>query len=355
MYAYHLQIRHGGSRLSKRVYTYLDYYAIIFSKLLVNLFLVYFAEWKYSSKRYMQSYCVIGSLNMDLVVTVERFPKPGETLTGGSFQAVPGGKGANQAVALSRLGVPVTMFGRVGNDAFGESCLAALKKEKVSTGGIYIDEESPTGTALIEVEASGENRIIVVPGANGRVGPGDIAARLPLLPAADIYLLQLEIPLESVFHVLRGRTAGKTYILDPAPAAALPRDIYSRIDYLTPNIRELEILRGGPIRNKEEAFTAAAALVRAGTPTVVVKAGEHGAYLVSANSQVHIPACPVVPVDTTGAGDTFNAAFAAALGKGLPPENSVRFANAAAALSTQKRGAQTGMPDEQSVWAFLGK
>jgi ribokinase len=247
------------------------------------------------------------------------------------------------------------MFGRVGRDSFGEQYLSILKKENVSAEGVAIDAETPTGTALIEVEASGENRIIILPGANGSLSPGDIGERLSRLPAADIYLLQMEIPHESVFRVLRGRAAGKIYILDPAPAAPLPPDIYPAIDYLTPNIHELEILSGMPARGEEEIAAAASSLVHAGARAVIVKAGEKGAYIVSGGGCLRVPACPVNAVDTTGAGDTFNAAFAAALGKNLPLEECVAFANAAAALSTQKRGAQAGMPGEEEARAFLEK
>ncbi|MDR2588311.1 MAG: ribokinase [Spirochaetales bacterium] len=301
----------------------------------------------------MKSFCIIGSINMDLVATVERFPRPGETLTATSFQVIPGGKGANQAVALSRLGAAVSIFGRVGNDSFGKTCLALLEKENVGTAGVLVDAKAPTGTALITVDTAGENHIIVTLGANKEVTPQDIEERFSHLPPADIYLLQLEIPLESVTHILRKKTAGKIYILDPAPAVPLPRGIYPLVDYLTPNLKELEILSGLPAANEKDIYSAAQSLLYAGTPCVIVKAGKQGAYIVREGPVFHVPAFPVKAVDTTGAGDTFNAAFAAALGKGLPLEKSVEFANAAAALSTQKYGAQTAMPREEEVTAFL--
>jgi ribokinase len=301
----------------------------------------------------MKTFRVAGSLNMDLVVTVDRFPHPGETITGKSFKTVLGGKGANQTVALARLGAKVSLFGRVGKDSFGDVYISALKQEGVSTEEIARDEEAPTGTALIEVDRHAENHIVIVPGANGRVMPEDIRKRFVPLPRADILLLQLEIPLESVHEILVCSSPGPVIILDPAPARELPPSIFPRVDYLTPNIRELEVLSGRKAGDKDSIQKAAEALLEKGTANIIVKAGSGGVYLAAKDRFLHIPPFPVNPVDTTGAGDTFNGAFAFALGRELPVEEAVRFANAAAALSTRHEGAQTGMPSEEQVLAFM--
>jgi ribokinase len=301
----------------------------------------------------MKTFRIAGSLNIDLVVTVDRFPRPGETISGHSFKTVLGGKGANQAVALARLGAAVSLFGRVGKDSFGDMYIGALKKEGVSTEEIARDEEAPTGTALIEVDRYAENHIVIVPGANGRVMPEDIRKRFVPLPQADILLLQLEIPLESVHEILMRRRPGPVIILDPAPARELPPSIFSRVDYLTPNTRELEILSGRKAGDKDSIQKAAAALLEKGASTIIVKTGSGGAYLAAKDRFIHIPPFPVNPVDTTGAGDTFNGAFAFALGKGLAVEGAIRFANAAAALSISHEGAQAGMPGEAQVLSFM--
>ena len=305
----------------------------------------------------MKTFRIAGSLNIDLVVTVDRFPRPGETITGHSFKTLLGGKGANQTLALARLGAKVSLFGRVGKDTFGDMYREALKKEGVSTEEIERDEEAPTGTALIEVDRHAENHIVIVPGANGRVTPEDIRNRFVPLPPADMLLLQLEIPLDSVGEILtqsRRDGAGPVIILDPAPARELPPSMFPCVDYLTPNTKELEILSGRKAGDKDSIQKAAAVLLEKGTAAVIVKAGSGGAYLAAKDRFVHVPPFPVNPVDTTGAGDTFNGAFAFALGKGLPVEEAIRFSNAAAALSTLREGAQTGMPGEEQVLSFMG-
>jgi ribokinase len=301
----------------------------------------------------MKTFRVAGSLNMDLVVTVDRFPRPGETISGHSFKTLLGGKGANQALALARLGARVSLFGRVGEDSFGDVYIEALKKEGVSTEEIARDTEAPTGTALIEVDRRAENHIVIVPGANGGVTPDDIRNRFAPLPPADILLLQLEIPLESVDEILACSSAGAVIILDPAPARELPASMFPGIDYLTPNTKELEVLSGRKAGDPDSIQKAAAALLEKGAANIIVKAGSAGAYLAAKDRFVHIPPFPVNPVDTTGAGDTFNGAFAFALGKGLAVEEAVGFANAAAALSTLHEGAQTGMPREAQVLSFM--
>jgi ribokinase len=301
----------------------------------------------------MTTFRIVGSLNMDLVVTVDRFPRPGETITGYTFKTVPGGKGANQAVALARLGAAVSLFGRAGMDSFGDAYIGVLKKEGVATGEILRDNDAPTGIALIEVDRQGENHIVVVPGTNGSVTPEDIRNRFVPLSGTDILLLQLEIPLESVNEILMNRIPGTIIILDPAPARELPASVFPCVDYLTPNTGEIEFLSGIPVRDGSSIQRAAELLLKKGTANIIVKAGSDGAYFARRDRFLHIPPYRVDSVDTTGAGDSFNGAFAFFLGKGFSPEKAIRFANAAAALSTLKEGAQSGMPTEQQVLSFM--
>ncbi len=297
----------------------------------------------------MKKLCVIGSINMDLVARVERFPSGGETVLAGSFETFPGGKGANQAVSAARLGADVLLVGKVGDDLFGGRYLDVLKAEGVRTEGVGVEGGVSTGVALIEVERSGENRIVLAVGANGSVTPSYIEGLLPLLDGCDVVLLQLEVPIDTVVEACRrGRALGKTVILDPAPVVPLPADLYRLVDYITPNEHELERLTGGAgIEGGIEE------LLRRGCRAVVVKAGGEGSYYNGGGGTIHIPAFPVEVVDTTAAGDCFNAAFATMLARGDSAREALTFANAAGALCATGMGAQGAMPTLEAVRAFM--
>jgi ribokinase len=303
----------------------------------------------------MKTICVVGSINMDLVASVDRFPRPGETLTGLHFATFPGGKGANQAVAAARLGARVRMVGRVGDDAFGAQYLARFDREGVNREAVSVSPATATGVAIIEVNAQGENHIVVVPGANGEVDAARLGALGPALESADLFLFQLEIPLAAVeFALPRLRQAGKTVLLDPAPARPLDPGLLRNVDYLTPNESELALLSGLPADRPDRIRAAALRLLEAGPRNIIAKAGRDGAYLVNRDTFLHVPGFPVQAVDTTAAGDTFNGALAAALALDLPIEEAILRANAAAALSTTVRGAQDGMPGPDAVQTLLG-
>ncbi len=303
----------------------------------------------------MKKLCVIGSLNTDLVAVVDRFPKPGETIRGRDFATYPGGKGANQAVALGKLGADVQMIGKLGDDLYGRQYLKMLEKAGVGSAGIEAEKDMASGIAVIEVEASGENRIIIIPGANGKVDCGYIDSRLDMIRSCDIFLLQLEIPLETVCHTVKLlKGLGKLVILDPAPAVALPDEIFKSLDYITPNETELEILTGRQIKNEADLKAAAGILLDRGTGTVIAKAGKRGAYLINRDSFIHSPAYDVKVVDTTAAGDSFNAGFAYALSNGLDLGECGAYANATASLSTTGKGAQGAMPALVQVMDLMG-
>ena len=303
----------------------------------------------------MQRLCVIGSLNIDLVATAEHFPQPGETVIGKEFGTYPGGKGANQAVAAGRLGAYVSMFGKVGDDLYGNEVKLNLSKNGVKAAGLGAEGGVSTGVALIEVDATGENHIIIVPGANALVDAAYIDMHMDILLKHDIFLFQLEIPLQTVIYAMRLlKEHGKTIILDPAPARTLPDEIYKYIDYITPNQTEIAILTSGNPQTEEQFKQAAIGLLHKGTANVVLKAGKNGAFIVNKNEFTHIPGFAVNAVDTTGAGDSFNAglAFGLAQGSGLPA--SVRLANAVGALSTTAKGAQGAMPSLEQVEKLIG-
>lgn len=302
----------------------------------------------------MRTAAVIGSINMDMVTVVERFPRAGETLTGKSFSTVPGGKGANQAVALGRLGVPVRMAGLVGSDAFGAEYVRHFEKNGVDTSLVGVSQGNTTGTATIEVNADGENHIVVVPGANGDCSMEWLDGVLGKLADADIFLLQHEIPLEVVFSAIRRLNAmGKTVILDPAPAAQVPEDALRSIDYITPNETELRAITPS-LPESADAAERMEYLLSQGVGCVVHKAGRDGAFIATRGGIAHVPGFPVEAVDTTAAGDTFNAGFAAWLAMGLPLPEAARMANAAAAISVTAYGAQAGMPNMDRVRKLLG-
>jgi ribokinase len=290
---------------------------------------------------------VVGSLNEDVLVRVERLPGRGETVVGGEVVLAPGGKGANQAAAAARLGRGVTMVGRVGDDAAGERQRRALADVGVDVAAVRTTPGVPTGTATIPVEdVTGENLIVVVPGANGRVSPADVA--VAAVRTAEVVLLQLEIPLDAVSAA--AATAAGIVVLTPAPPRPLPADLLDRVDVLVPNEHELTQLAGAAVRQREPAELAALGR-RVGRRAVVVTLGARGALLVPDDgSPVLLQAPPpVTPVDTTGAGDCFSGALAQALSTGRPLADAVRWAVTAAALSTTAPGARGALPDAAAV------
>ncbi len=298
----------------------------------------------------MKKIGVIGSLNMDLVATAERFPRPGETLVGKDFRTFPGGKGANQAVAVARLGADVALIGKIGDDLFGAQYRAILKKEGVRSVAVKTVAGVPTGIAVIEVNGAGENHILIIPGANGRVDRKFIDSTRTELLRRDIFLLQLEIPIPTVLHAVKLlKRHGKTVILDPAPARRIPDELIAMVDYITPNETELEILAGQRTKSSGGMRRAAEALLAKGAGTVIAKAGSRGAFIVAKDRFLHVPAYEVQVVDTTAAGDSFNAGFAVALAKEKSVEECVAFANAVAAVSVTAMGAQDGMPGMKEV------
>lgn len=300
--------------------------------------------------------CVIGSINMDLVAVVDRFPQPGETIIGRDFATYPGGKGGNQAVALGRLGADVLMVGKVGNDSFGEQYLNNLRVNGVSNDGIKIHEGISTGIAVIEVDTAGENHIVVIPGANGKVDREFIEEKWNLIINRDIFLFQLEIPLDAVLYAVKNlKEAGKLIILDPAPARELPDEIYKCIDYITPNETEIAVLTGTEIDEDGDLEKAGRKLVEKGVKHVVIKAGKRGAYLATRDDFIHVPGFGVQSVDTTAAGDSFNAGLAFALTRGDDILESIRFANAVGAISTTAKGAQSAMPSLMEVESFINQ
>ena len=297
---------------------------------------------------------VVGSANMDLVVRVDRLPLPGETILGKEFWTAPGGKGANQAVAAARLEARVTMVGHLGSDAFGDQLAAGLEREGINLCYLQRDPGVPSGVALIAVGPRGENFIIVAPGANANVGPMDVDQAGPAIDGADCLLVQLEIPQMAVERAVeRASRAGAMVVLNPAPARPLSRELLEKVDVLTPDESEAALLSGCPVGDLNQAQVAAEALLRQGVRAVVLTLGAEGALVASPDVCEHVPAFPVVPVDTTAAGDAFNAALAVALASGLSLVEAARFANAAGALATTALGAQPSLPRLADVQNLL--
>lgn len=288
---------------------------------------------------------VVGSINMDLVANTPRIPLAGETLLGQDFQTHHGGKGANQAVAVGRLGYPVSMIGRVGDDAFGTELRAGLENAGVGTAGVATSAGA-SGVAVIVVAESGENSIVVIPGANAHVTPADLDASIETIRSAGMILAQLEIPLETVLHLAAiCAREGVPLMLDPAPAAALPPELLKNVTWFTPNETEAAFFIGDPSNSTKESPEIAKSLMSKGIRGVVLKLGARGAYLASPDGvMASIQPFPVRAVDTTAAGDCFNGAFAVGLLMGKDPAESARFAAAAAAISVTRVGAQSSMP-----------
>ncbi len=297
------------------------------------------------------SIVVVGSLNMDFVAQVERLPLPGETVLGGGFRTIPGGKGANQACAAGRLGGRVRMVGRVGDDDFGEQLRGSLQAAGVDVQAVSSTDATPSGVALIIVQADGQNQIVVAGGANGCLTPSDVETTLADIEVGYL-LLQLETPLDTVEAAAAiGRRRGLTVILDPAPACVLPARLLACVDILTPNeIEALTLLgRRDSTVSLEQAPDVARALRDLGVGTAILKLGENGAFVSSATEHQHVAVPRVGVVDSTAAGDTFNGALAVALAEGKTVGEAIAFANAAASLSVTRFGAQASIPTRAEV------
>lgn len=300
---------------------------------------------------------VFGSINMDLVARTPRIPAVAETITGHEFFTAPGGKGANQAVAAARLGVPTKMVGRVGADAFGPELRQNLNAVGVDTAPVFTDATVSSGVAIIAVDDQAQNNIIIIPGANGRVGAEDVQRLEQNLSGAKALLLQLEVPLQAVTAAAQlARQHGVTVILDPAPARDLPAELYAVVDVLTPNEVEAAQLVGFAVKTPADADRAAVALLARGIKTAIIKMGAQGVFYAQASGEKgFVPAFKVEAIDTVAAGDAFNGGLAAALVEGQPLTTALRWGAAAGALSATKRGAQPSMPDRAEFEAFLQK
>jgi len=297
---------------------------------------------------------VVGSANTDMVVQTPRIPRPGETLLGGRFTLASGGKGANQAVAAARAGGHVTFICRLGRDIFGDRCLKGFQEDGLETQWIQRDAKEPSGVALIAVAKDGENSIVVAPGANGRLSRQDVLKAAPVFSTAKVVLVQLEVPMDTVQAAIQHACkAGAIVILNPAPAQPLTDSILKRVSILTPNETEAEHLTGIKVENPKTAARAAEVLRSKGVKTVIVTLGAHGVWVSAPDISTHLPGFKVQAVDTTAAGDVFNGALAVALAEGRPLREAVRFAQAAAAISVTRLGAQPSAPTQREIERFL--
>jgi ribokinase len=288
---------------------------------------------------------VVGSLNMDLVMRTPRVPVGGETLNGHDFATLPGGKGANQAVACARLGAHVAMIGRVGDDGFGRTLRDGLIADGIDVGGIKPTSATSTGVAMILVEDIGQNRIVLAAGANGALTPADIDAAAATIAGAAMLVVQLEVPMPVVQRAIAvARASGIPVLLNPAPAAPLPDDIWPQIDILVPNESEAALLAGVPVTDVASAFAAARIFRQRGAGCVLITLGKQGVAVVDDAGERHFPAQVVVAVDTTAAGDTFIGGLAAGLVEGLTLDAAVAIGQRASALCVTRHGAQPSIP-----------
>jgi len=297
---------------------------------------------------------VLGSSNTDMIIKLDRIPRPGETILGGEFATAPGGKGANQAVGAARAGGQVMFVARVGRDIFGEQAVAGFVRDGIAVDYVFRDPAAPSGVALIFVAEDGENSIAVASGANAKLSPADVKKARPAFTDASVLLMQLETPLTTVQAAAElAAQRGLRVILNPAPARPLPDELLRLVSILTPNETEAELLTGIAVKNDSSAVQAAGKLLARGVKTVILTLGARGAFIATKESSQLVPSFKVKPVDTTAAGDIFNGALAVALAEDKSLPDAVRFANAAAALSVTMLGAQPSAPARKQIELFL--
>lgn len=296
---------------------------------------------------------VVGSTNTDMVIKASHLPQPGETILGGTFFMSAGGKGANQAVAAARLGGSVLFIAKTGYDIFGKQSIELFEKEGIDISGIQRDHYQPSGVALITVDDKGENCIVVAPGANAALTPGDVDEAKEKIENASLLLVQLETPIETVEHVADIALSKKIkFVLNPAPAAKLSDELLKKISIITPNQKEAEMLTGIKVSDQSSAKQAANFLHDKGIETVIITMGAMGAFVFHENKYSMIPGHKVNVVDTTAAGDVFNGALVVALSEGKSMEEAVAFACKASAISVTRLGAQASAPDRKEVETF---
>ena len=293
---------------------------------------------------------VIGSSNTDMVVMTSHFPAPGETILGGEFLMNAGGKGANQAVAAAKCGGEVFFIGKVGQDIFGENAVKNIQKEGIDVSGISTDPDAASGVAQIIVDKKGENSIVVAPGANLKLNRSDIDHVIELIEQADIVLMQLEIPVDTILYTAKkAHKLGKKVILNPAPATSLPDELFEYLYMITPNESEIELLTGIKVTDQTSATKAAEGLKKRGVENVIITMGSKGAFVSTDNVNEIVPSYEVKAVDTTAAGDCFNGVLAVGIGNGMDIIESIRFANRAASIAVTRAGAQVSLPTREEV------
>ena len=296
---------------------------------------------------------VVGSSNTDMVIKATHLPRPGETILGGTFFMNPGGKGANQAVAIARLGGPVTFICKTGSDIFGHQSQQLFEEEGINTSYVFSDSGNPSGVALITVDEKAENCIVVASGANANLLPSDLEKAEEAIERADLVLMQLEVPMETVCFVADiAWQKGKKVILNPAPAHPLPADLLRHLYLITPNETEAEMITGVKITDESSAGEAARALSGMGVQHVIITLGSKGALIYSNGKAEMVPALKVEAVDTTAAGDVFNGALTVALSEGRSLKEAARFACKASAISVTRVGAQSSAPYRNEVDIF---
>lgn len=297
---------------------------------------------------------VLGSVNADHVLMVDDFPRPGETVTGHGYQVLPGGKGANQAVAAARLGGDIGFIACVGDDDFGHHMIERFEEDGMNTSAVMAVEGLPTGIAMIQIAASGENSISISAEANGALTPEKLAPHIPMIKEGHTLLMQLESPIETIEQAaIVGRQAGLDVVLNPAPARGLPDSLLANLTMITPNETEAEMLTGVTVENEDDAQKAADILHDKGVPTVIITLGEKGAYVSTVDGGRLVRGFNVTPVDTTAAGDTFNGALVAGLQHNMSMDEAITFAHGAAAISVTRLGAQPSIPTLHEVSEFL--